>query len=89
MKEIQEGADEKKDQPQDGASALAHSDPSIKAKEALDEKINSSAPQVQISDEEEPPFRIPPMTAIAGVLIQHWAEGKIQGNSTTFQKGNL
>ncbi|KII92689.1 hypothetical protein PLICRDRAFT_172748 [Plicaturopsis crispa FD-325 SS-3] len=27
--------------------------------------------------EDEPPFRVPPLTAIAGVLIRDWAEGKI------------
>ena len=27
-------------------------------------------------DENEPPFRIPPKTAIAGVLISDWAHGK-------------
>lgn len=31
---------------------------------------------VEISNGDEPPFRIPAPTAIAGVLIQHWAEGK-------------
>lgn len=35
----------------------------------------------------EPLFKMPPTTAIAGVLIKHWAEGKIEaGNSV---KGNL
>jgi len=24
---------------------------------------------------EEPPFRVPAMTAIAGMLVKHWAEG--------------
>jgi len=27
------------------------------------------------SDGDEPPFRIPPLTAIAGVLISSWAKG--------------
>ncbi|EIW83465.1 hypothetical protein CONPUDRAFT_81396 [Coniophora puteana RWD-64-598 SS2] len=42
--------------------------------------------------DEEPPFRMPPMTAIAGVLIKHWADGgsvdggRVSGYST---KGNL
>ncbi|KAG9309321.1 NUDIX hydrolase domain-like protein [Chiua virens] len=35
----------------------------------------------------ESPFKMPPPTAIAGVLIKHWAEGKIEaGNSV---KGHL
>ncbi|KAG2135819.1 NUDIX hydrolase domain-like protein [Suillus clintonianus] len=29
-----------------------------------------------INNDSEPPFKIPSPTAIAGVLIQHWAEGK-------------
>jgi len=28
--------------------------------------------------ESEPPFRVPPATAIAGVLIRDWAEGKVK-----------
>ncbi|KIJ08333.1 hypothetical protein PAXINDRAFT_172979 [Paxillus involutus ATCC 200175] len=35
----------------------------------------------------EPLFRIPPPTAIAGVLIKHWAEGKIEAGNAI--KGNL
>ncbi|KAG1806096.1 NUDIX hydrolase domain-like protein [Suillus subaureus] len=31
---------------------------------------------VEVNNNDEPPFRIPAPTAIAGVLIQHWAEGK-------------
>ncbi|KAH7920621.1 hypothetical protein BV22DRAFT_1039621 [Leucogyrophana mollusca] len=53
----------------------------------------STRPQEQIaaaSKDDDPPFRMPPLTAIAGVLIQHWAEGKIEGNVSSFTaKGNL
>jgi NAD+ diphosphatase len=72
----------KKDQSQQSAAALAHSDPSITASA----NVKTTEPRGKISDDEEPPFRVPPMTAIAGVLIRHWAEGKMQA---TLQKGNL
>ena len=36
-----------------------------------------------------PPFRVPPTTAIAGVLIRDWAEGKINIGTGSGQKGNL
>ena len=89
MNDIQNGPDKDKDQSQQGAAALAHSDPSITAKEMLSTTVNTAETQVKTSNEEEPPFRVPPMTAIAGVLIQHWAEGRMQGNSASVQKGNL
>ncbi|KAI0786566.1 NUDIX hydrolase domain-like protein [Abortiporus biennis] len=39
---------------------------------------------------EEPPFKLPPRTAIAGCLISDWAYGKVQfGNSASVLKGNL
>ncbi|KAJ8588521.1 hypothetical protein M405DRAFT_740123, partial [Rhizopogon salebrosus TDB-379] len=45
---------------------------------------------VLIDKDDEPPFRMPPSTAIAGVLIQHWAEGKTLGNANLLPtKGNL
>lgn len=79
MKDIQEGEDEKKEQPeseaQKGASALAHSDPDAK--------------ETSVNHDKEPPFRMPPLTAIAGVLIHQWAEGKAQGSVSGLQKGNL
>jgi NAD+ diphosphatase len=31
---------------------------------------------VEVNTNDEPPFKIPAPTAIAGVLIQHWAEAK-------------
>ncbi|KAJ7655389.1 NUDIX hydrolase domain-like protein [Mycena rosella] len=37
---------------------------------------------------DEPPFRVPPTTAIAGVLIREWAHGKLQLPARTV-KGNL
>jgi len=89
MNDIQNGSDKDKNQSQQGAAALAHSDPSITAKEMLNTTVNTAETQVKTSNEEEPPFRVPPMTAIAGVLIQHWAEGRMQGNSASVQKGNL
>lgn len=40
---------------------------------------------------EEPPFRLPPLTAIAGVLIRDWVDGKIgfPHEETVIQRGNL
>ncbi|KAJ6491760.1 NAD+ diphosphatase [Mycena vitilis] len=38
---------------------------------------------------DEPPFRVPPTSAIAGVLIREWAYRKIQFPATALQKGNL
>ncbi|KAH7905966.1 NUDIX hydrolase domain-like protein [Hygrophoropsis aurantiaca] len=56
-----------------------------------DKKESGATVQDQIaSKDDEPPFRMPPLTAIAGVLIQHWADGKIEGNVSSFtSKGNL
>ena len=74
---------------QHAAAALAHSDPGITAKEGLNAEVNRVEPQVGAAGDNEPPFRVPPMTAIAGVLIRHWVEEKMQGNNATMQKGNL
>jgi NAD+ diphosphatase len=40
---------------------------------------------------QDPPFRVPPLLAIAGVLIRDWAEGKFKPNPqyVDFKKGNL
>ncbi|KAF8911552.1 NAD+ diphosphatase [Gymnopilus junonius] len=50
-----------------------------------------SQPPTAPSESEEPPFRLPPVTAIAGVLIRDWAEGKISFplEENAIQKGNL
>ena len=93
MKNIQEGEDEKRKEDlvlesQQGAVALAHSDPSVNAKETSGEG-EVDTPVNVVNHDGEPPFRIPPLTAIAGVLIRHWAEGKIEGNASEFQKGHL
>ncbi|KAF9022284.1 NAD+ diphosphatase [Hymenopellis radicata] len=37
----------------------------------------NTAEGTEIQKPDVPPFRVPPMTAIAGVLIRDWAEGKI------------
>ncbi|EIN11472.1 hypothetical protein PUNSTDRAFT_131639 [Punctularia strigosozonata HHB-11173 SS5] len=71
----------------DGAGALAHSDPSIKAQE-----VKPVIAKTEAID--EPPFRVPPLTAIAGVLISEWAHGKIKpeasnAGSGEAKKGNL
>lgn len=67
----------------EGAAALAHSDPSIQASEGKDATAKPVA-------DHEPSFRVPPTTAIAGVLIKDWVEGKIvSGNRQVDLKGNL
>lgn len=45
---------------------------------------DTSAPETK---EDEPPFRVPPTTAIAGVLIKDWAEGRIGFSPQTRGKG--
>ncbi|KAJ7106942.1 hypothetical protein C8R44DRAFT_744818 [Mycena epipterygia] len=47
-------------------------------------EINQADPEV-----DEPPFRIPPTSVIAGVLIREWAYGKIQFPAAPVRKGNL
>jgi NAD+ diphosphatase len=39
-------------------------------------------------EDDDPPFRVPPLTAIAGVLIRDWAEGKI-GNASAGIDANV
>ena len=48
-------------------------------------------PPAALSDSDEPPFRLPPVTAIAGVLIRDWVDGKIgfPPEENALQKGNL
>lgn len=44
------------------------------------------------NDPNEPPFRVPPTTAVAGVLIKDWAEGVVKFppfSLTAPPKGNL
>ncbi|KAH9484377.1 NAD-capped RNA hydrolase [Psilocybe cubensis] len=53
-----------------------------------------STPAVEQTQEaivtEEPPFRLPPLTAIAGVLIRDWVDGKIGfPPEAPIQRGNL
>ena len=42
-----------------------------------------------VSGSEEPPFKFPPVTAIAGVLIKDWADGKIDLSTNSRFKGSL
>ena len=74
---------EKEARDQQGAAALAHSDPSITSKEGTMKTRGTP-----VEGPNDPPFRVPPMTAIAGVLIRQWAEGTIH-QANTVQKGNL
>lgn len=62
------------------------------AMQALTPAESKSTPQ-QLSYDDEPPFRLPGVTAIAGVLIRDWVDGKIgfppNANNVTMQRGNL
>jgi hypothetical protein len=53
----------------------------------------AQAPQhiakVEPKDPGEPAFRLPPVTAIAGVLIRDWAEGKIRFGAGKVHKEHL
>ncbi|KAF7296033.1 hypothetical protein MKEN_01418300 [Mycena kentingensis (nom. inval.)] len=67
----------------------------------FDEAVNGVAPNanatavepVVVQQEEEPAFRVPPTTAIAGVLIREWAFGMVKfaprAPVVVQQKGNL
>ncbi|KAF7362325.1 hypothetical protein MVEN_00579100 [Mycena venus] len=62
--------------------------------EAADQAAHESvSPEVKPAQPvaDEPPFRVPPTTAIAGVLIREWAYKKIQfpPAAAAVQKGNL
>lgn len=53
-----------------GHAALAQADPSVQA-------IAKGTAETKAIEPELPPFRVPPPSAIAGVLIRDWADGKI------------
>jgi hypothetical protein len=44
-----------------------------------DKDIPSVTPSATAGAPEDPAFRVPPMTAIAGVLISKWAKGEVDG----------
>ncbi|KAJ2928611.1 hypothetical protein H1R20_g8472, partial [Candolleomyces eurysporus] len=54
---------------------------------------NSSAPRKAVveptSSPDDPPFRLPPVTAIAGMLIRDWIDGKVGFFDEPLKKGNL
>ncbi|KAF6763009.1 NAD+ diphosphatase [Ephemerocybe angulata] len=80
MNEIVEGkATEDKTNAEMAAQALSPADPGAASKPVL---------QREPTDDDEPPFRLPPLTAIAGVLIRDWVDGKI-GFKNELLKGNL
>lgn len=43
-----------------------------------DQNPDASNPSVEPVALDDPPFRLPPITAIAGVLIRDWVDGKIK-----------
>ena len=59
----------------DKASALAHSDPNLQQDDDVREASPGTIKTGQ--DASDPPFRVPPLTAVAGVLIRDWVEGRI------------
>lgn len=75
----------KDEQPGQGAGALAHSDPSIQKAQTKDGETVEEREKRDALD--APPFRLPPRTAIAGVLVADWAEGRITNQPPL--KGNL
>ncbi|KAJ7198609.1 NUDIX hydrolase domain-like protein [Mycena pura] len=57
--------------------------------EAVDGKITTDVNSREPEPVEEAPFRVPPTSAIAGVLIREWAYGKKDFPAANVQKGNL
>jgi len=79
--------------PGSGGTALAHSDPNVKDNEGTSEAMQAEKQPVH-KELDAPMFRVPPLTAIAGVLIRDWAEGRISNvvggtGPIDIQKGNL
>ncbi|TFK54553.1 hypothetical protein OE88DRAFT_1655272 [Heliocybe sulcata] len=69
--------------PQQGAAALAHSDPNVEQNKAKQQEIEAAA-----KEGDGPLFKVPPKTAIAGVLISDWAHGRLPGVGQA-PRGNL
>ncbi|KAF9557190.1 NAD+ diphosphatase [Agrocybe pediades] len=67
-----------------GARALAPAGQAV-----VPEKKDNLEDSEQVKEADEPPFRLPPVTAIAGVLIRDWAERKIGFPPEDVPKGNL
>ena len=61
------------------------------------EITNMKAKEIENITNDDPPFRLPPITAIAGVLIRDWVDGKIgfrneadaPSSKETIQRGHL
>lgn len=83
MADIQEKQNNLENTQQQGAAALAHSDPSIQQNKARQQEIEK-----EVRQGNAPPIKVPPRTAIAGVLISDWAHGRLPGVSPS-AKGNL
>ncbi|KAL5523499.1 hypothetical protein ACEPAG_7672 [Sanghuangporus baumii] len=59
-------------------------------KKPLNADTNTTSQTVEPEPEKMPAFRVPPETAIAGILIRDWANGKIgAGGWNALKKGNL
>jgi NAD+ diphosphatase len=83
MAEIVDGANTEQKAPagDNAAHVLAPPDPRT---------LNNAPKSIESESKDDPPFRLPPTTAIAGVLIRDWAERRIGfPPEETVQKGNL
>lgn len=65
--------------------------PSTEKEVEKDARGTTAAAQMPSEPTAPPPFRVPPTTAIAGILIRDWASGVIGrgGSKAPQQRGNL
>ncbi|KAF8591850.1 hypothetical protein K439DRAFT_1401158 [Ramaria rubella] len=71
-------------------AVLAHRDGTIIRRAEYKQFDDTAAePKQMPTQQDAPAFRVPPRTAIAGVLISDWAAGKYGGGSSSMVKGNL
>ena len=77
----------------EGRSNLEQNAKADSAMQALTPAESKAAPEQPSYSNELPPFRLPAVSAIAGVLIRDWADGKIgfpqESAKVTMQRGNL
>jgi len=61
----------------EGAKVNASVDDPLGGDAAVGDSQSRDTPVLVTHDDIEPPFRVPPRTAIAGVLISDWAFGRV------------